>query len=248
MDSAKGPAETIIIEEPNRFLIRSAKFRQEWVDATKTLPLRTWQRPFWVVPRHASTLQELLTLYQKFGEVVVKQKEGLVSAGNLKQKYPFLYPFQAEAAAMAINAGSFLIAHQPGLGKTVSSFVAARELAGPDGLNILVVCPASIMKQWQTEIAKWFNVSSLLIVGDKKKRKAHWNNFQASIKIVSYEALRQDYDESSGCLERYVVIADECSKIKNRSQITKVFQKMSKIVPHRIAVSGTPISGRLEHY
>jgi SNF2 family DNA or RNA helicase len=45
-----------------------------------------------------------------------------------------------------------------------------------------------------------------------------------------------------------VVIADEVSKIKNTSKINKVFQEIAKVAPCRIGVTGTPLTGRLEHY
>jgi SNF2 family DNA or RNA helicase len=163
----------------------------------------------------------------------------------MKTKYPFLYAFQADAAAAAVNRGSFLIAHDMGLGKTLSSFAAAAELRDKHKLGgILIVCPASIQKQWVREIEKWFNQPSLIVAGSKKKREELWNSLEP-IKIISYESLRMDWPRS---IHRMVVIADEVSKIKNTSKINKVFQEVAKVAPCRIGVTGTPLTGRLEHY
>lgn len=198
-------------------------------------------------------LADVYKKYQQFGHVrVIESKANLItSTDELKLRYPFLYPFQAEAAVAAINRGSFLFAFDMGLGKTITGAVTALELS--QGKHpILIICPASVQRQWQSELKKWFNRSATIITGSKKKRARLWveltdpAHLSDPIYIISYESLRMDWDDID--VSGHVVVADELSKIKNHSKIFKVFQAMSKVVKYRVGLSGTPISGKLEHY
>ena len=169
----------------------------------------------------------------------------MVTLREIQEKYPFLYLFQAEVVMQAANRGSFLVAHECGLGKTVSCFAAAKEIVESGRASkILIVCPASIQKQWQSDIKKWFGADALCVAGTKKAREKIWAQ-SAPIKIISYESLRQDWPRN---LSNTVVVADEVSKIKNSSKINRTFQAIAKTAPFRIGSSGTPLTGRLEGY
>ena len=244
---------------PGMYRISSSRFDAGWVSATKALPIRTWTRPFWQVPSHSIPLNDLGNIYNRFGSVrVVNCSPHPPSAEYIKKIYPQLYDFQATAVAMAMGKGSFLIAHEMGCGKTYSCLAAALQLLspieGPGRLQrILIVCPASVQGQWQAEISRWTKYASIIIRGSKKTREKLWANLASTqsqsplliFGIISYESLRQDWPQD---LSQFIVIGDELSKIKNNSKIAKVFREMAKTTPCRIGATGTPISGKLDHY
>ena len=232
---------------PTEYHLFSSHFDRKWVDAVKSLPNRQWIKPMWSVPRHSTHLTDLQALFERFGRVMVNEASvPEITETSMKAKYPFLYSFQAKAAAKAASAGRFLFAHDLGTGKTLTSFAAALEIKNNDPIvkSILIVCPVSVQKQWQKELVRWFSKESLLIRGPAVKRLGLWN-LPNEIKIVSFETLRQDrpiLDETT------IIVADELSKIKNKSKLHKLFAELGKTVKYRLGATGTPASGRLEHY
>ena len=228
------------------YRIYSTHFDTKWVAAVRSLPIRTWQKPHWTVPRHVVTIEELEKLFSPFGRVMITESmPPQPSEIAIKAKYPFLYPFQVKAVAKAIIKGAYLFAHDVGTGKTLTSFAAALELKQNDPMvkSILIVCPVSVQSQWQKEISKWFGRDSKIIKGSAAKRLGLWA-LPDEVKIVSFETLRQDLPNLD---ETTIILADEVSKIKNRSKLHKVFADFGKRVKYKLTCSGTPISGRMEH-
>jgi len=78
-----------------------------------------------------------------------------------------LFPFQVEGVKALVGKKRFLIASDPGLGKTVQLICAVNVLANQKGcvaddcgrsrvaLEVLVVCPKSMRVTWEREIEKW---------------------------------------------------------------------------------------------
>jgi len=238
---------TTIEVTDTEYRIYNTYYDRRWVEVVKTLPNRSWQKPYWVLAKHSSTIEELQALFAPFGRVMVSEVlTPEITEASIKTRYPFLYPFQVRAVAKAATKGTFLFAHALGTGKSISSFAAALELKRNDPTvnTILIVCPVSVQAQWQKEISKWYGKDSKLIKGPALKRQELWH-LPDEVKIVSFETLRQDLPNLDNAT---IILADEISKIKNRSKLHKVFAELGKKVKYKLACSGTPVSGRLEHY
>lgn len=75
------------------------------------------------------------------------------SNANIKVPYgQALWPFQKASVAYALRRQHTLIADQPGLGKTPQAIAFANEIGAK---RVLVLCPASIRKQWMKRIWEW---------------------------------------------------------------------------------------------
>jgi SNF2 family DNA or RNA helicase len=242
--------QTTIFVDMNEYRLQTDRFDYRWLAVTKMLPLRAWQKPFWVVPRHSIPLDILRDRYSSLGGVNIVDVGKQTDIDTVTRQYPFLYEFQSKAVVEIVNSGSYLLAHTMGLGKTLTSFAAALELRRLSGYkkNVLIICPASIQPQWKDEVQKWFGQEMLTIKGTKIKRGKLWKE-PNSFKLISYESFRSDWSpELATTMTDTIVVADETSKIKNRSKISKVFQEMAKRVANRIGVTGTPLSSRLDNY
>src|SRR4029077_9268660 len=67
-----------------------------------------------------------------------------------------LYPYQVRGALFAACRGRCILGDDMGLGKTVQTLAAAELLARESGIErVLVVAPASVKYQWETEIRKY---------------------------------------------------------------------------------------------
>lgn len=125
-----------------------------------------------------------------------------------------------------------LLADDMGLGKTVQCLAALRGRA-------LVVCPSSLIFNWQKE-AQSFRPQSKLCVFHGSKRRL---DPRAELTITSYALLRQD--ERLREAKWNIVVLDEAQMIKNplsqTSQAAFALRAQS-----RIALSGTPVENRLD--
>ena len=144
-----------------------------------------------------------------------------------------------------LGAGGIL-ADDMGLGKTlqvVAHVLACRE-EGASGVT-LVVCPASLVYNWASELERFAPTLSVsLVVGDKAaRRRTLGSSDDADVLVTSYDLMRIDID---GYVERQFarVIFDEAQYVKNpRTQAAKCARLLRTRVA--FALTGTPIENRL---
>ncbi len=137
-----------------------------------------------------------------------------------------------------IGAGACL-ADDMGLGKTLQTIcVLAHYIEHHPEKKHIIVCPASLMYNWQYELRK-FAPGIRSVVHHGATRISDVERTMAKIVITSYNTLRADLDMLSK-VEYGVTVVDESHNIKNPSaQITKAIQLLNARV--RIALSGTPV-------
>lgn len=132
-----------------------------------------------------------------------------------------LRPYQWEGVSFLFRAVSALLADEMGLGKTVQVAVALSLLLREPGLNrALIVVPASLITNWQRELARW--APSLVIrrlSGDEIDRIAFYN-LPIQVLIASYEQIRADAFERIPQGTFDIVILDEAQRTKNRASRT----------------------------
>lgn len=138
-----------------------------------------------------------------------------------------------------IGAGMFL-ADDMGLGKTLQTicFVAFLVKNNP-AKKILIVCPASLIYNWQNELIKFAPSLKGYVYHGAGRDKAVFTNESTEIIISSYGTLRSDADVFLSHSYQAVIL-DESHTIKNpASQITKLVYMLS--ADRRITLSGTPV-------
>lgn len=145
-----------------------------------------------------------------------------------------------------------ILADDMGLGKTlqvIGLFQANREMRnGQPSSPSLVVCPASLIYNWEDEIEKFApDVKVQVIAGSKSVRKElvkrYCNNYDCDVLITSYDFLKRDVELYEDCSFEYVVI-DEAQYIKNHNTGAAKSVKVIK-ARKKIALTGTPIENRL---
>lgn len=139
-----------------------------------------------------------------------------------------------------------ILADDMGLGKTLQTIavlLAAKE-AGEAGTSI-VICPASLVYNWQEEFSRFApEIKVLLIVGTQKERVLKLQEAaNYDVVITSYDLLKRDIDAYAEQSFNYEFI-DEAQFIKNH---TTAAAKAVKVIraQHRFALTGTPIENRL---
>ena len=159
-----------------------------------------------------------------------------------------LLPFQVQAVADMVARKKMLVAYEMGLGKTCMTIAAVEQLREDGVINkpVLVIALSSLKYQWQKEIAKFSDATTTVIDGSKATRLTKWEE-DSQYTICNYESVVNDWDTVSS-YGWGAIICDEATAIKGfKSQRSKYVKKLSKDVPIRYALTGTPIeNGRPE--
>ena len=154
-------------------------------------------------------------------------------------------PFQRAGVAYAMLRDGTLIADEMGLGKTIQ---AAGVVNADDGIErVLVVCPASLTRNWERELNRWLTRPKTIAIAEKTVP-------EAAVLIVPYSRAVQHAD-ALRAVEWDLAVLDESHYVKNhKAQRTIALlgywdAQARKRVPgvtaaKRLALTGTPILNR----
>ena len=146
------------------------------------------------------------------------------------------------------NKGGIL-ADDMGLGKTIQFIAFLLHLKEQEALKhpTLLVCPTSVLGNWEREVKKFGPTLKVLLYHGDKRPKA--KAFTSAIKgqdlvLTSYALIHRDLKELQSVSWQGVVL-DEAQNIKNSEskQSQSVRQLQSSF---RIALTGTPVENRLQ--
>ena len=138
-----------------------------------------------------------------------------------------------------------ILADDMGLGKTLQALTVlqkAKEVDGP--MPTLVICPTTVVFNWESEIQKFApELSCLKLSGaDRKALFKEIPNYD--VVITSYALIRRDIKHFKDINFRYIIL-DESQNIKNAmSQTAQAVKQLQ--ATHKLALSGTPIENKLE--
>jgi hypothetical protein len=159
-----------------------------------------------------------------------------------------LMPHQTQVvAATAAGHRTFLLADEPGLGKTAQALLAAR---AADAYPLLVVVPNVVKTNWAHEVGLWTPERRATVVHGDGERVDGF----ADVVIVNYEIL----DRHAGWLGEHGfrgMVVDEAHFIKNkRSQRSQHVLSIAEKIRERaarpllMALTGTPLINDIEDF
>ena len=138
-----------------------------------------------------------------------------------------------------------ILADEMGLGKSIQFIYLLKEVIKENkDAKILIVCPTSLVYNWQKEFEKFGQDISLKVMyGHKEKRHNELNNIKENVIITSYGLIREDEDYYNK-LDFEVMAIDEAQSIKNATTgITKCVKKINAKV--KFALTGTPLENNV---
>ena len=156
----------------------------------------------------------------------------------------------------------FLLADDPGAGKTIMAGLLIRELVARGDLErCLVVCPGSLAEQWQDELYRRFNLPFEIMTNDKLEA-AHTGNWfsETPLAIARLDKLARDEDVQALLRAREggwdLVICDEAHKMSasffgGEVRYTKrhrLGQMLSTRTRHFLLLTATPHNGKEEDF
>jgi SNF2 family DNA or RNA helicase len=156
----------------------------------------------------------------------------------------------------------FLLADDPGAGKTIMAGLLMKELiARGDLQRCLVVCPGSLAEQWQDELYKRFNLPFDILTNDKLEAARTGNWFlETNLVIARLDKLSRNEDvqqklQAPDC--RWdLVVCDEAHKMSatffgGEVKYTKRYrlgQLLSTLTRHFLLMTATPHNGKEEDF
>lgn len=155
-----------------------------------------------------------------------------------------LYDYQIRGALFLACRGRSILGDDMGLGKTVQTLAALELLARERGVSrVLVVAPASVKFQWETEIRKFTTRPVQVIDGSPEERKLQYAE-PTFYRLVNYEQVVRDRDLVNAW-EPDVIVLDEAQRIKNwESKTSRAVKKL--VSRYAMVLTGTPLENRLE--
>ncbi len=153
--------------------------------------------------------------------------------------------YQVFGAKYILYGKRVLLGDEMGLGKTVEAIAAMTHLRAEGKTHFLVVCPLSVLVNWQREVARFSNIPVDEIYGyDRAEELSSWIE-KGGTAITTYETCSK-IDLPNGFAVDMLVV-DEAHFIKNastiRSRAVRLLIERSQSV---LFMSGTPLENRVE--
>ncbi len=157
-----------------------------------------------------------------------------------------LRPYQKEGvywlAFLEKSGLNGLLADEMGLGKTLQTLTwltLPRSDHQAAGKPALVVCPTSLVENWNREAETFVPRLRRLVISGPDREPLFAQIHESDLVITSYALLRRDLDAYRPILFS-VVVLDEAQHIKNRSTQNALAAKQLHAV-NRIVLTGTPV-------
>ncbi len=154
----------------------------------------------------------------------------------------------------------FMLADDPGAGKTIMAGLLIKELlVRGDVHRCLIVCPGSLVEQWQDELQRRFHLPFEILTNDKLETARSGNWFtETPFAICRLDKLSRNEDVQAK-LEQVdwdLVICDEAHKMSasffgGEARYTKRYhlgQRLSRIARHFVLLTATPHNGKEEDF
>lgn len=155
----------------------------------------------------------------------------------------------------------FLLADDPGAGKTIMAGLFIKELIARSDLErCLVVAPGSLVEQWQDELGQKFNLEFDILTRDMIETSRSGNPFSDRNRlIVRLDVLARNeelQDKLMSAQEWDLIICDEAHRMSatyfgGEVKYTKRYQigqKLGQACRHLLLMSATPHNGKEEDF
>lgn len=248
------------------------------VDGKPTLPPREGEKAEQLdnssekidAPLVHKSLAEILGIKRKVNNdhprvpVVLDPKLAKILRPHQVEGVKFMY--QCVTGKIDENANGCIMADEMGLGKTLQCITLlwtllkqSPEAGKPTVQKAIVVCPASLVKNWANELTKWLGANAITpfaIDGKATKEEltrqlrqwaiASGRSVTRPVIIVSYETLRLNVEELKHT-KIGLLFCDEGHRLKNADSNT--FAGLNSLnVTRRVILTGTPIQNDLTEY
>lgn len=254
----------------------SQNYDPELVELIKKLPQRRYEggvhvgdEKYWYVPLQLDALEPLINFAVEHGYTIaddvgdaIDQILGVyqdtmelsrAASTDFEIDLPpglSLFPFQKAGVQYCLKVGNALVADEMGLGKTVEALATVKIT---NGFPVIVICPASLKRNWERETKKWLPDARVGVLSGHPFPLRNLKQERIfDVVIINY---------NSRVLERWLmklvefgaltIILDEAHNVKNESaQQTKLVESLLQhsTRARRMLLTGTPVVNRPKEF
>ena len=148
----------------------------------------------------------------------------------------------------------FLLADDPGAGKTIMAGLLIKELiARGDLQRCLVVCPGNLVEQWQDELSRRFGLPFEILTNDKLEAARTGNWFlETDLAIGRLDKMARDENVQAKLRAPDcgwdLVVCDEAHKMSAYTKRYRLGQLLSNLTRHFLLMTATPHNGKEEDF
>ncbi|MCZ4806714.1 helicase-related protein [Legionella pneumophila] len=154
----------------------------------------------------------------------------------------------------------FVLADDPGSGKTIMAGLLIRELImRGDAKRILIVSPGSLTEQWQDELLEKFGVTFDIFSREKQEQCASGNYFDETNQLIcrlDQLSRNEEFQEKLKNTEWDIIIVDEAHKLSasyfgskiNKTKRFQLGEMLGSITRHFLLMTATPHNGKEEDF
>ena len=154
----------------------------------------------------------------------------------------------------------FVLADDPGAGKTIMAGLLIRELLmRSDAKRILIVSPGALTEQWQDEMLEKFGTVFEIFSKEKQEQCASGNYFdETDLLIARLDQLsrNEDYQDKLKATDWDLIIVDEAHKLSanyfgskvNKTKRFLLGELLGSITRHFLLLTATPHNGKEEDF
>lgn len=154
----------------------------------------------------------------------------------------------------------FLLADDPGAGKTIMTGLLIKELVARGDLQrCMIVCPGNLVEQWQDELDRRFHLPFEIMTNDKFEAARTGNWFaETPLAICRLDKLsrNEDVQEKLKTTDWDLIVCDEAHKMSatiwggeiRKTARRKLGDILSTITRHFLLLTATPHNGKEEDF
>ncbi|MEW9508671.1 DEAD/DEAH box helicase [Streptomyces bacillaris] len=154
--------------------------------------------------------------------------------------------YQSFGARFALAQKRVILGDEMGLGKTVQAIAALAHLAARGERHFLVVCPASVLINWDREIRSRSTLRPLPVHGPERREVfAEWAA-KGGVALTTFDALRTLPEEG---VALSMLVVDEAHFVKNpATRRAQAVAARAEQAEHVLFLTGTPMENRVEEF
>ena len=134
-----------------------------------------------------------------------------------------------------------LLADEMGLGKTLQTLTwLSLSTAAAPRLPALIVCPTSLVRNWEAEAKKFTPWLKTLVVSGPDRAQDFGRIGESDVVVTSYALLQRDFEAAYYEQDFSAVVIDEAQHIKNAETKNAKAVKLLR-ARRRLALTGTPV-------
>ena len=153
----------------------------------------------------------------------------------------------------------FLLADDPGAGKTIMAGLLIRELIAREDVHRCLICvPGNLTEQWRDELWSKFRLDFKIFTRDMIRRSRNGNPFAEDNRLIVRldQAKRNDIQELLSQTTWDLIVCDEAHKMSasfsggeiNRTQRYRLGELLGTLTRHFLLMTATPHNGKQEDF